>query len=254
MHTTVAFLHVLLAQAAEVKDAVDPADTATSDGSMIKVLATLALVVAVLTVPFIVGKFLAKSLRSPEFATRIGVVLFALVSGSLIVGFGWPPKLGVDLKGGVILTYEVADADADRSALIEALQRRINPSGTKEIVIRPYGSQPVEIIIPEVDTIEVERIQQLIEKAGVLEFRIVANARDHAYIIEAARAQAEQPDPAIRVRPEVLDDDDRPIGRWVRIGRETVEVNGVHPLKVKGVGSQRVKIRISIEPKILNNR
>ena len=61
--------------------------------------------------------------------------------------------------------------------LVQALTNRINPSGTKEIVIRPYGERQVEIIIPEVDPIEVDHIKRLISTAGSLEFRIVANYR-----------------------------------------------------------------------------
>ena len=74
--------------------------------------------------------------------------------------------------------------------LVQALTNRINPSGTKEIVIRPYGDRQVEIIIPEVDAEEVEQIKRQIETAGSLEFRIVANAADHQDIIALAEEQA----------------------------------------------------------------
>ena len=102
--------------------------------------------------------------------------------------------MGVDLKGGVVLIYEVAGhsaaaragqrmqspkADINMGDLMQALTNRINPSGTKEIVIRPYGERQVEIIIPEVEAAEVESIKRQISTAGMLEFRIVANERDH---------------------------------------------------------------------------
>ncbi|MCA9176828.1 MAG: protein translocase subunit SecD [Planctomycetales bacterium] len=232
-----ALLTILLAQANEAAETASKvAETTGNDGSALKILGVLAIVIAVLTVPFMVGGYLAKSFRTPEFGARIGTVLFSIVAGLLVVGYGWPPKLGVDLKGGVILTYRIADKDADREALIEALGRRINPSGTKEIVIRPYGTQQIEIIIPEVDGEEVKTIQKLIEKAGVLEFRIVANRRDHDYIIAAARTQAEAANPAVRVRPQVEDESGKLIGRWVGVARSDQEVGGVHPLKLAGIG------------------
>ena len=77
--------------------------------------------------------------------------------------------------------------DFQMSSLIEAISNRINPSGTKEIVVRQYGKRQVEIIIPEVESIEVERVKRLISTAGSLEFRIVANTEDHEQVLTAAR-------------------------------------------------------------------
>ncbi len=85
--------------------------------------------------------------------------------------------------------------DINMSDLVQALTNRINPSGTKEIVIRPYGDRQVEIIIPEVETEEVEQIKKQIQTAGQLEFRIVANRRDHDTIIAAAEDQAKRTRP-----------------------------------------------------------
>ncbi len=88
--------------------------------------------------------------------------------------------------------------------LVQALTNRINPSGTKEIVIRPYGDRQVEIIIPEVDAEEVGNIKRQISTAGLLEFRIVANTRDHQDIIALAEEQAQDPDPARRISKNVV--------------------------------------------------
>ena len=88
----------------------------------------------------------------------------------------------------------MTDGDINMEDLVQALTNRINPSGTKEIVIRPYGERQVEIIIPEVETEEVDQIKRQIRTAGQLEFRIVANSRDHDSIIAAAEEQAQGPD------------------------------------------------------------
>ena len=42
----------------------------------------------------------------------------------------------------------------------------MNPTGTSEIVIRPYGTNQIEIIVPDADDPEIARIKGLIETAG----------------------------------------------------------------------------------------
>ena len=131
-------------------------------------------------------------------------------------------KRGVDLSGGVILIYEIDEelsresaGGADKAgekvnidALVEALARRINPGGVKEIVIRPYGDKQVEIIIPDVDAAEVERIKRQITKAGFLRFLIVAKRADHPALFALAEAQP---------NARVLRNGAESLGEWVRI-------------------------------------
>ena len=137
-------------------------------------------------------------------------------------------KRGVDLSGGVILVYEVddertaaqqggeGDDDAaaedrvDIEALVEALGRRINPGGVKEVVIRPYGDKQVEIIIPDVDDAEVERIKRQIVKAGFLRFLIMAKRSDHPNLFAQANSQ-----PNVRV----VRQGDEVLGEWVPVSR-----------------------------------
>ena len=157
---------------------------------------------------------------------------------------GFPPKLGVDLKGGVILIYEVEQAGGeqppgepptaggepfDMDGLVQALARRINPSGTKEIAVRPYGASQVEIIVPEADPIEIAQIKRIISTAGALEFRIVANEEDHGNIIELARAMAR--DRARKRSREVRDDQRRQVGSWATVAREQTPAGGAQPFK-----------------------
>ncbi len=223
---------------------------------------TLVVVFAALVLPFVIGAMIARSLRMRDYGWKFGLILCATALSCVVIGRTWDPvnkrfniKLGVDLQGGVILIYEVEKsvkftddtsakgrrdkattapttdvADFSMSALIEALSRRINPSGTKEIVIRPYGDRQVEIIIPEVDQVEVDQIKKTISTAGVLQFRIVANSRDHADIIDLAREAANDP---IKKRGRVIfDESGNAVGLWARVGRETKEVGGIKPFKV----------------------
>jgi SecD/SecF fusion protein len=145
--------------------------------------------------PFLLGSFLGKKLRMPEHGWKIGICLFSLVASVVILWLGPQMKYGVDLRGGVILVYEVdkskmeAGQNVDMGKLIAAISKRINPGGQKEVTIRPAGLDLVEIIIPEVDEAEVARVESIISRTGTLEFRIVANQRDHKSLIERATAE-----------------------------------------------------------------
>jgi SecD/SecF fusion protein len=165
----------------------------------------LLIIVALFTVPFIFGSYLARAVRMPDYGWKIGLILFTLTTGLVILTTGWPPKLGIDLSGGTILVYEVDQSkkqdpdekltDQEMDQLIAAVGRRINPGGVKEITIRKYGVEQIEIIIPlnpEVDAEEARRIENLVSQEGTLEFRILANPRDHGLLIERARQEDTQ--------------------------------------------------------------
>ena len=243
-------------------------------------LTILLVALAVCIVPFVVGTYLAKALRSPDSANGLGIIFFAIViSGVVIFAALLPPqdklhtvaegdtvqtiaeqydgvgpkaladennlqsssdlvvgqdiripnpkrleiKQGVDLSGGVILIYEIdlektkddsgqPGGEPDLDALVDALARRINPGGVKEVVIRKYGATQVEIIIPDVDDAEVERIKRHITQAGYLRFLIIAKRDDHAPLFKLAQAQQNA-----RV---IVDEKDKPVGEWVEIARE----------------------------------
>ena len=181
-------------------------------------LVPVLIVAAVMIVPFLVGGYFARSLRMPDFGWRIGLVLFSVVAGATVIYLSDGPRLGIDLRGGSILVYQIdpeeveadqqpaaaaeaadgEDAEAeddlgvaqrspiDMDEMIAALSRRVNPGGQKEVIIREYGVNQIEIIIPEAGTAETELIKKKISSIGTLEFRIVANYRDHSDLIDAA--------------------------------------------------------------------
>jgi len=161
-------------------------------------------VVALLVVPFMVGNFLARSVRMPDYGWKIGLVLFSLVCGVVIMITGWPPKLGIDLSGGVILVYEIDQKQkkdpnvtldkTEMEKVIAAVSKRINPGGLKEVTVRQHGVEQIEIIIPEVDAVEARRIERQVSRTGSLEFRILANTRDHPKLIERARKEGNEVD------------------------------------------------------------
>ncbi|WP_246112939.1 protein translocase subunit SecD [Allorhodopirellula solitaria] len=206
----------------------------------------LLVAAAVLILPFVFGGWLARALKMPGYGTRFGFILVALI-GSGVTLWNRLPGLGVDLRGGTILVYEIDpekqeelrqnNSPISSQDLVEPLTRRINPSGTQEIVIRPYGESQIEIIVPAVDDREVARIKKLVEEAGVLRFAILANDRDHAAIITQAIEQSESNDPAVATAVQVGDIDDGLYGRWVKMGRESKTVDDVRPMRMSTFGT-----------------
>ncbi|WP_047814144.1 protein translocase subunit SecDF [Rhodopirellula islandica] len=218
-----------------------------SKGISIEQFLTLLSAAAVLILPFIVGNFLAKSLKMPTYGSRFGFILLAITASAVTLTNKFP-SLGIDLSGGTILVYEL---DPEKQAaviegggqritsedLVAPLTRRINPAGTQEIVIRPYGEQQIEIIIPQKDPDAVKRIKDLVEEAGQLRFAILANQFDHQTLINEAIEQAESPQPGVATKDMVGSPEDSLYGFWARIGFEETETDGVRPLLVPVTGA-----------------
>lgn len=181
----------------------------------------LLVVLAVFIVPFMLGSWLARRFRLPDHGWKIGLVLFIMVSGVLINYAGWPPKLGVDLSGGVILVYEVDQEKKDPTKpvdmprLIEAVSRRVNPGGQKEMVVRQYGQEQIEIILPKASDEEVRDIERTISRAGTLAFRILANQKENARVVDLAMET-----PGTVVRDREAKPEDPPLGWWVPVEAE----------------------------------
>ncbi len=218
--------------------------------------------------PVWLGGLIARRARAKEYAWRIGLSLASIACALLVLVRAWDPEqnrlslpLGVDLKGGVILIYEVKEGlndeateepadgskkqakksnggdggekqQVDMGQLCQAIKNRIDPAGTQEIVVRPYGTDHVEVIIPKVDPIEVDYIKQKISTAGALEFRIVANTKDHMTAMAVAREQADSSSVTVKTRRQVIDADGTEIAFWARVAREDKETNGVKPFKI----------------------
>ncbi len=190
-------------------------------------------VLAIFVLPFIVSHFIASALRMPSHSFRLGVMIAAIVGGLL---FAWSKDfklpLGADMKGGTNLVYNIVknkDGEKiDAGALASALSSRLNPSGVKEMTIRPRGDSQIEITVSNEDELELATLKKSIVTAGTLQFRIVANSRDHAAIINLAKEQTKD---SSNVKSQVLDASGKEVGLWVRLGRETDIQEGIYPLK-----------------------
>jgi len=120
-------------------------------------------------------------------------------------------SFGIDLAGGTNLVYEVdlsqarvEDITVDSELmdrLVGAVSKRVNPAGTKEIIVRRVGQSRIEIILPGADPAVVEQTKQQITQLGSLEFSIVANRQDHADLIRRA---LESKSPEVRLDSAVV--------------------------------------------------
>ncbi len=179
-----------------------------------------SLTLLIIAVPTFLAWFIARQSRAPELWGRLATVFVALTAGGVVMVGGWPPRMGIDLKGGVILVYEIdaakqTDGRVSMDKLVAAVSRRVNPGGQKEVTVRQYGLDQIEVIVPEVDQSEVELIKRIVSSAGVLEFRITANPEDprHRQVIEAAERS-----PGVTVSEA-----GRQIGRWVELDTQKMD-------------------------------
>jgi SecD/SecF fusion protein len=127
----------------------------------------------------------------------------------------------------VILIYEVDPVSLtkgekiDMDKLVAAVKRRVNPGGSKEILVRPYAADQIEIIIPKIGEEELERLKRLIVNPGILEFRILANKRDNKDLIERALA-----DPS---KMKLLDSSGHIEAWWAPVKEEEVDSLSHYP-------------------------
>jgi SecD/SecF fusion protein len=153
-----------------------------------------------------------------KFATRFGLIWTTVFAGLLAMT---PPKdklkLGVDLKGGTILVYQVSKDNVDQSFklddLVLALKHRIDPQGVREMPIRKIGGNRIEIILAaEAGTEDVEEVKRKIIDVGALEFRILATHKNDKDAIERALGPSGLTKPPSRYK-------------WARLGEVSTGTN-----------------------------
>jgi SecD/SecF fusion protein len=105
---------------------------------------------------------------------------------------------GGDLRAGesrVLLQYEVEppadakDQPANIDAVLQAVRERVRSAGIQQTIIQAAGKSAVRIMVVEYEPGLAQRVKRLLASAGTLEFRILANNRDHKAIIERANKE-----------------------------------------------------------------
>ncbi len=183
---------------------------------------------------WMIGRAIANSLRLPDYATRLTVILLAISLGCIVGLTNWPPRWGVDLRGGINLVGQL-NMEQNESEIggglkmkavdvVPILLRRVDPSGVKEIVIRPLGDDKIEVIIPDVDGVEADEIWNRLVKTGHLQFRIVCEERYHSTIMRLAREQANRGETARGVYETDSSGNRQLVARWYNLARvETLD-------------------------------
>ncbi len=202
------------------------------------------LTLAIILVPTFLAWLVTRQIRTGGLWGRLSIVLVALAAGIVVTVLGWPPRMGIDLKGGVILVYEIdsakqPDGGVSMDKLVAAVSRRVNPGGQKEVTVRQYGTNQLEVIVPEVDQAEVEFIKRIVSSAGVLEFRIVANPQDprHKEVIEKATSSS----------GSLVSSGDRPIGRWIQIDTQKINPAGDSTLVMRQAGDGTPEVLVALD-------
>jgi preprotein translocase subunit SecD len=97
------------------------------------------------------------------------IIAFYLIIGinNMTSGWGWTPKLGLDLKGGITVTLTAVSENADGSVSAESLEQaknimesRVNGMGVTEAEVSTSGEKQIIVSAPNVDR------EQLVSQVG----------------------------------------------------------------------------------------
>ncbi|HEY2828423.1 MAG TPA: protein translocase subunit SecD [Pirellulales bacterium] len=135
---------------------------------------------AVIVLPFLVGQWWAKKLRMNDYAWRIGLLLFSLTAGIVICLVGWPPRLGIDLSGGVILVYEVDQSkttSVNLPGVVDQVRKELEDNGLSATVTSNDDLGQVEVALPGVDPAETAKVEQQLSKVRLSDAELLVEAR-----------------------------------------------------------------------------
>lgn len=142
--------------------------------------------------------------KTPNFERLTMIVALTLLAGGVSLYSKY--RVGPDLKGGTILIYKITEDEGGSvlkmDELIAALKRRLDPSGLQNYVIRPLGSDQVEIIMPDAVSGDVDLVKRRISTVGDLQFRIVAQRKRHGAFMEMAEQQWPENKKVVGTGPE----------------------------------------------------
>ena len=129
---------------------------AIGDGAVAKAdwysgLLNLGIMGGAVLIPFLLSKLLSKKLNMPTHTSAFYWIILSVLTTSLILGLayfdlGLKLKYGPEIVGGTNLIYEIDRSGGGTTGtkvvakdFMVPLSNRLNPSGTKEYLIRPIG-------------------------------------------------------------------------------------------------------------------
>ena len=128
-------------------------------------------------------------------------IILAILFGLLIVGVSFLAVNGrrvwdfLDLPlepPPEVLVYEVdpeftpEGVTVDMAKVATAIIGRLDSE--MELIVRPISARRIEIVIFRASSDARERVERLMDRTGTLEFRILANPRDHQHLLSRADA------------------------------------------------------------------
>ena len=218
--------------------------------------------IAVVALAIYIGHSISRSIRLPEYGTKLAVILGTVGVALLMIAVNnFTPKFGIDLRGGINmigslnLTEDSEDADpftrtqTTAEKIIPILLRRVDPSGTREIMIRPLGTDKIEVTIPTNNKAEADEIWKRLVKTGRLQFMMMAesNFRKHSDARKLATDLANQGHIGSKVGESTREFEGEeitvPMARWFSLALEDDE--GQSLIKYKMVPDARQLLRDS---------
>ena len=124
---------------------------------------------------------------------QLVVVLLVILAAVLSLVFSYEDiRLGLDLRGGTMLTYEIDIEHAKREGLIPQnasqdevsaiiretvaiIRERIDPTGTLDAVVQERGERGILIELPYMTETDARSVENLIQELGRLELRMVVS-------------------------------------------------------------------------------
>lgn len=107
--------------------------------------------------------------------TRIIIILAIVIVSLTTMWHLWPPRLGLDLKGGIDVVIEAQDTpehevtEEDMDKLELAIERRVNKTNLAEPVIIREGARRIRVQLPEVENRE--QAMEIIGRTAMLVFK-----------------------------------------------------------------------------------
>ncbi|MEZ6095195.1 MAG: protein translocase subunit SecD [Pirellulaceae bacterium] len=187
-----------------------------------------ALLIGALFLSIWLANMFAKSLRMSDVSGRLAVIFSCIAIAIVSIAFGWPPKFGVDLRGGVNMIgqlnfskFEGQDQSnlptADK--IIPKLKQRVDPSGLLDVSIRSLGDDKIEVTIPDVTLAQADSIWKRLVKTGHLQFRIVATSGFHPNAIQRAEQKIKAGDLGRTIAVVEDDGSEKVLARWYDLAR-----------------------------------
>lgn len=149
------------------------------------------------------------------------------------------------LQGRLVYEPDVPEGrrgtPVDIDMLAATVRRRVRPLRPRPDVRALPGGR-IEVAVYGTDPGELQRVDQVVQALGTLEFRVLANRRDHLKIIE----QAEKDEAG-----QILDEDGNLLAWWVPVAKgneDGLSYPEIATRRTTHEGSERLKVLVVNDP------